>query len=442
MSFLRFISAIAGFVFSICLGSPLFLEGATPLKVEVCAKGAVLMNGETGAILFEKNGDVPMCPASTTKLITALYVLEKKGDALDEMITASSEAVYTVAPHIRRAENGVHAPYRLEFGGTHMGIKAGETLSLRTLFYGLMLCSANDAANVMGEYVSGSISKFMEELNAYVRKKGCQNTVLYSPHGLPHKDHKTTPHDMALIVREAMRYPFLREIAKTVSFPRPATNKQPESILLQHNHLVKPGKFYYPKAIGFKTGYTIEAGYTLVAAAEDSSRQLVAVIFNTEKLEQRYKDAIALFEAGFNEKKGKRVLFSKGFDLFHRTIEGGKIPLQAYLAEDMVLEYYPSEEPTFKTKIIWEECVLPLALDQVVGRVQIESLEGKILATAPLFTAKAVGATFSYQMTLAWKKVKRGLWDHIALVMGAGGILILASTFYYSKKRSKRKKGQ
>ncbi len=213
-----------------------------------------------------------------------------------------------------------------------MGIKAGETLPFRALIYGLMLTSGNDAANVISQYVSGSISTFMEELNRFVREKGCLQTVLYTPHGLHHPEHKTTAYDLGILACEALKNPFFREVVMTTQYVRPQTNKHPESILSQHNALVKPGRFHYPKAIGIKTGYTLSSGYTLVSAAEDDQRKLIAVLLGCEKIEHRYKDAIALFEAGFNEKKVSRTLFSKGFDLFAYSMEGGKTPLQAYLS--------------------------------------------------------------------------------------------------------------
>ena len=422
-------------IFFICLlATPFFLEGVSPIKVEVFAKGAILMNAETGAVLWEKNAHYPMYPASTTKMFTALYALEKKGYALDEMVTASYEAVSCVHPSIRRAINSQHPPHRLEFGGTHMGIKLGEILPLRSLIYGLMLTSGNDAANVIAEHVSGSISVFMEELNQFVRDKGARNTVLYTPHGLPHEEHKTTAYDMALLAKEALKNPLFREIVKSRQFIRPDTNKQPESILYQHNALVKPGKFYYPKAIGIKTGYTIIGGYSIVAAAEDNERKLIAVVLGCEKIEQRYKEVIALFEAGFNEKKVSRTLFSKGFDLFSYPIEGATAPLQAYLEQDIVLHYYPSEEPTFKTSIEWFAPVLPISSGQKVGEIQIKPYEGKILTAAPIYAVRNVEATFSHRIYRVWKKGEKAIWDNVTWIMVAVGGIILASTYYYSHR--------
>lgn len=394
------------------------------------------MNAETGAVLWEKNAHTPLYPSSTTKMITALYALEKKGHALDEMVTADHDAVSTVSPTLRRASNGAHPPYRLEFGGTHMGIKVGEELSFRTLIYGLMLNSGNDAANVIAQYVSGNIHTFMEELNAFVMKKGCKSTVLHTPHGLPHEEHKTTAYDMGLLACEFLKNPFLREVVKTTQYPRHMTNKQPESLLNQHNALVKPGRFFYPKAIGIKTGYTVAGGYSIVSAAEDANRSLIAVVLGCDMLEQRYKDAIALFEAGFNEKKVSRTLFSKGFDLYSKKIEGGNAPLQAYLAQDVVLEYYPSEEPVFKSAVEWLPVALPVIAGQKVAIMQITASNGALLAASPLFAVKGVEATFSHLASLAWLAFKSSIWNNLTLIMGLAGIFILGIAFYYSRRRA------
>lgn len=410
------------------------LSEASPLKVEVSAKSAILVNAKTGAILWEKNGFTPVFPASTTKLITALYAMERKGDALDEMVEASQDAVACVSAATRRAERGGQPPYRLEYGGTHMGIKVGEELPLRVLFYGLLLSSGNDAANVIAEHVSGSIPLFMEEMNRYVREKGCQNTVLHAPHGLTWDGHKTTACDMAILAREFLKHDFLLEVVKSTQSIRPQSNKQPESILVQFNALLKPGKFFYRKAFGIKTGYTDAAGYTLVTAAKDENRTLIAAVFGCEKIEHRYIDAIALFEAAFNEKKVVRTLFSRGFDLFSRPVEGGKIPLQAYLPEDVLLEYYPSEEPVFRTAVLWQVPSLPITPNQKVAEIQILSADGQALITAPLYAVKGVEATFSYRVNFQWQKAKAGFWDHLALVMTSTGLLILGVGYYYTHR--------
>lgn len=412
------------------------LDAAPSLKVEVSAKAAILINAETGMILFEKNAYQPLFPASITKMVTAMYALEKKEGLLHESVQVSHDAVATVHPHVRRAVASNHPPYRLEFGGSHMGIKAGEILPLDILLYGLMLVSGNDAANVIAQHISGTIPQFMDELNDYVKSKGCLNTHLFTPHGLPHPDHKTTAYDMAILAKEAIKSPQFLEIVKTVKFTRPSSNRQNETVLYQHNALLKPGgKFYYPKAIGIKTGYTSAGGYTLVAAAKDDRRKLIAVLLGCDQLEQRYRDAISLFEAAFNEKKASRTLFSKEFDVFSHQIKGGKKALSAALGSDLIVDYFASEGQIFHPDITWREACLPIQIGQKVGEVCINSNEGQIVTRAPLFALNDVGCTLSYMLELKWKDCKQFLHWHLSFILGLIGCCILSGTFYIFHRR-------
>jgi D-alanyl-D-alanine carboxypeptidase len=182
-----------------------------------------------------------------------------------------------------------------------------------------------------------------------------------------------------------------------------------------------------------------------VAAAEDKERKLIAVILGCERIEDRYKDAIALFEAGFQEKKVVRTLLSKGFDLFTYPIQGGKTAVQAFLAQDVSLAYYPSEEPAFKTSITWEPLSLPIAAEQRVGVLNVFSDRGSLLASAPLFATKPVEATLSHRAHLAWTALRGVLAAHVAWLLVLGGVLIVGGTylaFHFPKKPAVREKAE
>eukprot|EP01136_Pigoraptor_vietnamica_P037380 Opistho-1_new@105263 len=138
------LSLLLGAIFS----TPLLL--AQPLKVSVSAASAILMNAETGAVLYQKEATSPHYPASITKIGTALYALEKGGN-LEERVIITDEMIKTVSPQLKRT--GKYPSYVLEQGGTHIGLKLGENVSLKTLFYGLMLSSGNDAANAIASHV-------------------------------------------------------------------------------------------------------------------------------------------------------------------------------------------------------------------------------------------------------------------------------------------------
>lgn len=408
----------------------------TALQVEVSAKAAVLMNAETGAILYEKNAYLSLYPASITKIITALYALEKRGDQLDQIVTISKDAVHIVSPQARRDKLGSHPPYRLEFGGSLMGLKEAERVSVESLFYGLLLSSGNDAANALAEWISGSVPQFMQELNDYVKELGCKQTVLYAPHGLPHVDHKTTAYDMCLVTKKALKQPFFRKVVKTTHYLRPANNKQLQTELLQHNSLIKPGKFYYPKAIGVKTGYTESSGYTLVGAAEDQNRKMIVVLMGCNKLEQRYRDAIALFEAGFNEPKINRTLFSKNFDVFTAKQKKSKHIIKAVLKEDVVINYYASEEPLVKPELEWACVTFPIQPGQRLATLLLYDQNNQVLADYPLYALEKVKATFYYQFLdkcLSWSIY---LKHSFSLFILGIGIAVLILSFIWISRRS------
>ncbi|MDR2539176.1 MAG: D-alanyl-D-alanine carboxypeptidase [Chlamydiales bacterium] len=409
----------------------------TVLQVDISAKAAVLMSAETGAILYEKNAYLPLYPASITKIVTALYALEKRSDQLDQMVKISKEAVNSVSPQERRDRlgGGSHPPYRLEFGGSLMGLKAEELVSAKDLFYGLMLPSGNDAANALAEWVSGSIPQFMEELNEYVKSQGCKQTTLTTPHGLTHADHKTTAYDMCILTRKALEQPFFRQVVKTIHYLKPASNKQSQIELLQHNSLLKPGKFYYPKAIGVKTGYTASSGYTIAAAAEDQNRKMIAVLMGCDQLEQRYRDVIALFEAGFNEPKVKRTLFSKNFDVFSTIHKKSKSPIKTILNEDVVVHYYASEEPLIKPELEWEPITFPIQPRQRLATLSLHDQNNQVLGDYPLYAVEEVHATFYYQILdkcLSWKI---HLKQSMSLLMLGLGITVLFFSFVWVSRR-------
>lgn len=410
---------------------------AFSFQADVAAKSAVLMNAKTGVVLWEKNAHELLEPGSTTKMATALYAMEKKGAALDDLVVASLDALMIVPPHIRRG--GAHPPYRLEFGGTSLGLRAFEVMPLRALIEGLLLVSGNDAANVIAEFTSSSIPQFMEELNAFVKTKGCCHTQFYTPHGLPHPDHKTTAYDLALIARAVLQNKELRAICSLKQSVRPQTNKQPETPLFQFNRLLRPGPFFYPKAIGIKTGFTNAAGYCIVAAAEDSGRELIAVLLGCDANAQRFQGAVELFEKAFREQKVSRTLFSQGFDHFSRVIKGSKRPLQALLTEDVMLDYYPSEEPRIKSRVVWDEVSLPIAVQQRVGVVEILSLEGELLASAPLCASVAIEPTWRHRMDLIGQRGKRMFLKDRSVWMASAGLCLVASSYVASRRRRRKR---
>lgn len=260
------------------------------MTVKVQAHSAIVMNAKNGMILFEKNGHLPSHPASLTKIATALFVLELNKD-MNSLIRVSKEALEI------KAKNNRATSWSLEPDGTMMGLHVDELVSLEALLHGLLLVSGNDAANVIAQEIGGSIPKFMEQLQEYLINLGCQNTQFNNPHGLTHPTHLTTAYDLALITAKALAIPKFRQIVSTLSYLKPATNKQPQSVIKLSNLLLQPNSCcYYKKAIGVKTGYTQSAGYNFVTAAENAGLTVIATLLGCPNEESRYRDAKQLFE--------------------------------------------------------------------------------------------------------------------------------------------------
>jgi D-alanyl-D-alanine carboxypeptidase (penicillin-binding protein 5/6) len=407
----------------------LFLSAeAEQLKLNLSAQSAILINADTGAILFEKDKHEKQFPASTTKIATAWYFLEHQKDKLDELTTVPADCVSVVHASVRQAAGSTEPSYRLEHDGTKMGIKRGETVSLRDLLYGLMLPSGNDAANVIAHYVSGSIPKFVENLNLFLREKGIHNTHFTNPHGLPDPEHYTTAYDLALMAQQSMKDPLFREIVRSVRYTRPRSNLQEEHVLLQHNRILKPGRYYYPKAVGIKIGYTSKAGATFVGAAEHEGRTLIAVLLKTPSFDKCYSDAIALFEAAFSQSKVIRTLFAKGYDQFSIEMKGAKQRLGAVLSEDLKIEYYPAEEPEFKAFVKWnEDLKLPIQKGALVGELQLLTPEQKVLKSAPIYAIADVEKTFFNELG--------ALFCHPFFKGTVILLMIALSLFFYSYRK-------
>lgn len=251
----------------------------TAAKPTVACEGAVLMNAATGEVLFGKNEHQQFYPASITKVMTALLVLEHC--SLDEVVTFSASATTN-----------------LESGATALGVSEGDKLTVEQCLYGLLLKSANEIGNGLAEHVAGSVSAFAAMMNEKARALGCKNTNFVNPHGLNNEAHKTTAYDMALIMRAALQNETFRKIDSTTSYRFPAIkNAEARTITMGHKMLYPSDSRYYEGIIGGKTGYTSKAGNTLVTGAERNGVRLVAVVLKSKGT--HYTDTKAMLDYGF-----------------------------------------------------------------------------------------------------------------------------------------------
>lgn len=368
---------------------------AAPLPLKLEAEAAIVMNADTGAILYAKNIHKKMVPASTTKVGVALYAL-KRVKELDEVITVDNEAVVSVTASAKKKSNYSMPAYWQEPDGTHMGLKTGEKISVRELFYGLMLVSGNDAGNQIAIHLDKTVPAFMGNLNTYLKEIGCQDTQFCNPSGIYYPKHQTTAYDLAVMAKEAVKDPLFCQIAGTVKHLRPKTNKNEATTFLNSNKLLRQGTLYYDKALWGKTGRLSISGNNYVGAARQDGRTLIVVLLKTEDRTEMFSDAIKAYKAAFAQTKVEKTILKEGLQKFNLTIDGFSEPVEAALTEDLKVAYYPAEEPTIKCLLTWDSIELPIEKDQQIGKVQVKDSAGVILAEAGVVAHQAVAPTWGY----------------------------------------------
>ena len=269
----------------------------------------ILIEANTGKILYEKNSNDVRFPASTTKIMTAILTVENCN--LDDVATVSHNAVYSI-------------PYDY----THASLKEGEELTIEQLLYALMIPSANDAAIVLAEHISGSVEEFAKLMNKRAEELGCKNTHFVNPNGIHSKDHTSTSYDLALMGKFAMQNSIIRKIVSTTQFTLPATNKysKTDRIFNNSNDLLNTySRYYYEGTTGVKTGYTGEAGNCIIASAKKNDFEVILVVLGGEStntgLSQRYLDCKTLFDYAFNNYSLK-TLHEKNAVLKQITVRG------------------------------------------------------------------------------------------------------------------------
>lgn len=251
-----------------------------PVGPAISAESAILMDANTGVILYAKDIHKKSYPASTTKLLTCLIAMER-GD-LDDMVAFSHDAVFSVP-----------------VGSSNMGMDVGESITLEQSLYGILVGSANEVANAVGEYVSGSINEFVSDMNERAAELGCTNSHFANTNGLPDDDHYTTAYDLALIASAFYQNEMLCKIDNTARYHFEPTATQPDDFFLKNKHQLISGEIAYDGILGGKTGYTDAARQTLVTCAERSGMKLVCVVFKEESPTQ-FTDTVELFDYGFN----------------------------------------------------------------------------------------------------------------------------------------------
>ena len=277
-------------------------------NMEVEARSVLLVDPETDFILYEQNAYTKAYPASITKVMTAVLVLEaiERGElALDQVITAERSAWTD-----------------LDWTSSNQNIQAGEEMTVKDLLYCLMVASANEASNILAVAVSGSIDAFLDDMNARAAQLGCTGTHFMNPHGMPHEEHYTTAYDLYLIAQHALTFPLFREMASCDEYYVEATNLSDQRHFYNTNGLLSNKKYsgyYYEYCTGIKTGTTDAAGHCLLSSAEKNGQTLICVMLGCENPKddngniKRYQftETIRLFNWGFENFSVHTILDAK-----------------------------------------------------------------------------------------------------------------------------------
>ncbi len=270
----------------------MILAAALPARAEgelqLASQTAVLMDADTGVVLYEKNMHDTMYPASITKIMTAMLAIQHLEP--EQVLTVSQTAVNAV-PRT----------------SSHISLQAGERLTVRDALYAIGMESANDAANVLAEAVSGSLEAFAEEMTRQAQALGAMNTHFANANGLPDSQHFTTAYDMALITAAALKQEGLATYFSTVNYTFPATNLSPARSFSNKDRLLPGGQYYYEGVLMAKTGWTSSAQGTFAAVVKQGDTTLVAVTLKSPLLEDKYKDTHKLMDYGFTHYSAVKV---------------------------------------------------------------------------------------------------------------------------------------
>jgi D-alanyl-D-alanine carboxypeptidase len=350
------------FVLSFAVILPCLGGFAHASKMSVSAKSAIVIEAKTGRILYAKNARAKLPMASTTKIMTALLALEQPD--IDESFVVDENAIMVE--------------------GTSMGLKGGDTVTLRTLAVGMLLASGNDGANAAAVKISGSIADFIMLMNSKAKEIGMADTNFETPSGLDSENHYSTAHDMALLGAYAMENQAFADICGKTSEKVTYGNPPYKRTLSNHNRLLKE----YDGCVGVKTGFTKKSGRCLVSAAERGEARLVAVTLNAG---DDWNDHKRMLDYGFSVTSVMNI--NNASDKLTLPVVGAEQKeTTAYVFEDVLAALTEEQAAKITTKAYAHKFLYaPVPAGTVAGRVDY-LFEDKIIATANLVVSEDIQA--------------------------------------------------
>lgn len=409
-----------------------------PEGPKVMAETAIVMDMDTGEVLYAKGIDEKRAPASTTKIMTAMLAIEKV--PFETQITFTDEV------------------NNIEAGSTHIGIKPGETLTMKDCAYAILLASANEVSSGVAEYIGTTVPAFVDMMNQRAKELGCTNTHFVNANGLYDENHYTTARDLAIIAKAAFQNETFREVIKTPYYIVPKTNITDEERWLNNHHkMVLQGSEHYEGCLGGKTGYTEKAGNTLVTYAERDGRKLVCVLLADINIVAQYTDTKALLDYGFDsfqllDTAAVSLSPSKSDDLGKLLDEKGLLGT-ALETSSISIPKEIVEKLTYKTTL--ENNMLNIDYyygEQQIGSSSIQASDEILKVSQELSpkeitkTDASVSPNLSKDNDTSEKNNLLPSWKYIALFLLITGVLfyivVLIVNIKRSIKRRKRRKAR
>ena len=345
--------------------------------LNLASKSAVLMDVSTGQVLYEKNSHEKLPPASVTKVMTMLLIVEALDSGkikLDDQVQVSETAS--------------------SMGGSQIFLEPGEIQKVDTLLKGIAVASANDACVAMAEHLAGSVEEFVVQMNAKAKQLGMKDTNFVNTNGLPVDNHYTTAYDIALMSRELLKHETISKYLTTWMDSVVVGKKQATIGIANTNKMVK----HYQGTTGVKTGFTQQAKYCLSASAKRGDTHLVAVTLGAETSPERFKDSSALLNFGFANYESVK-LCSKNDNISALTLdkaEDNKINLVAKDDLSVLIKKGGAKDFTRKVKLK-QDTTLPIKKGTTLGVVEIYSGD-KLIGKVDLVNTKDVNKASYFQM--------------------------------------------
>ena len=350
---------------------PIVSAHAEQPKVELAteARSAILIERDTGAILYEKNAHEPLPPASMTKIMTMLLIMEAIDQGklkLDERVRASE--------------------YAASMGGSQIFLEPGEEMTVDDLLKGVAIGSGNDAAVALAERIAGSEEAFVHMMNEKAKQLGIKHTTFENATGLPAKNHYSTAYDMAMMAKELLKYDLITKYTGTYEdYLREHTDKK--FWLVNTNRLVK----FYPGVDGLKTGYTSEAKYCLTATAKKGNMRVIAVVFGAPTPKARNAQITKMLDYAFSHYETK-PLYKKGETIAMLPVSKGKKKAVAAVTSEPISVLLQKGEKSEAVKTTWKlnkKVKAPVKKGDVLGMLVVKK-DGAVIAKSPLVAKEQV----------------------------------------------------